>query len=110
MDHIPPPSVGMQELASCNTFNNNIILQTPLHLAAREGYPRCIQTLLDHGASLDKRTTDMETVESLVKGKPTCEKIFRQAVARYRMPQRSAEQRQNAESKYQKKGRCLLWS
>ena len=75
-------------------------MQTPLHLAAREGYPQCIQILLDHGASMDLENKQMDTAESLVKGKVKCEEVFQRAVAKYRIPQRTEEQKKRVESKY----------
>ena len=73
--------------------------QTPLHLAAIGGFPLCIQILLDYGAAIDARNSQMETAETMVKGKPKCERIFQDAVVRYRVPQRTNEQKQLAESK-----------
>lgn len=41
----------------------------------------------------------METAQSLVKGRIKCEKVFQQAMAKYRMPNRTREEIKIAESK-----------
>ena len=73
-----------------NAFSN---LQTPLHLAAREGYRKCIRTLLEHGAQ-NVPNKKKETPSYLVTGKEQCEKEFQYYIAKTSIPRRSKEQKE----------------
>ena len=45
------------------------------------------------------KNTHRETAFNLVKGKVKCERVFLHAIAKYQIPQRSAEQQKRVESK-----------
>ena len=80
-------------------FHCFVSSQTPLHLASSKGYSKCIQILLDYGANMNIKNTHRETAFNLVKGKVKCERVFLHAIAKYQIPQRSAEQQKRVESK-----------
>ena len=54
-------------------------MQTPLHLAAIGGYPKCIEVLLRHGANPYLRNDATELPLHLAAGKPTCERLLGKA-------------------------------
>ena len=58
--------------------------QTPLHLAAHEGYSQCIEILLNHGAQIRVENTRRVTPVELARGKVMCERVFRNAIGRPR--------------------------
>ena len=67
--------------------------QTPLHIAARKGYAKCLQILLEYGARMDIETTHREKPLQLVQGKfRACEKVFEHVIAKFQIPRRSHQQ------------------
>ncbi len=46
--------------------HEHITLQTPLHLATREGHFDCVQTLVEYGARMDIRNRSKKTAEMLL--------------------------------------------
>ncbi len=75
------------------------MFQTPLHLAASEGFPQCIQILLDHGARMDLENGRRHTAYDLVKGKGkvNSEMVFQHALAKFQVPERTEQQMKRVE-------------
>ena len=74
--------------------------QTPLHLAARRGYVKCLQILLEYGARFDVENTHRETPIQLARGKKNCEKVFEHAIARYTIPLRTKDEEAISEGNF----------
>ena len=77
-------------------------LQTPLHLAAKGGFPGCIQILLDHGASMYAINGLRETPESMIDKikQPRCTKVFEHAKAKYEIPGRTRVEQKLVDGKF----------
>ena len=56
--------------------------QTPLHLAAFQGYAKCLQVLVKHGAQIRVQNAHRTTPIDLVRGKTICESILQQAIGK----------------------------
>ena len=63
-------------------------MQTPLHLAAREGNGKCIEVLLENGADYMLENDRKETALKLATDK-SCHDQLESTIARLEVPQRS---------------------
>ena len=78
--------------------------QTPLHLAARNGYVKCLQILLEYGARYDLENTRRDTPLQVARGhSKKCVMVFEHAIARKTFVLRSEAEGAIAQ------GIILLW-
>ena len=49
-----------------------VLLQTPLHLAAKGGYWQCMDVLLEYGAKLNVEDMQRRTPRDHIRGRPKC--------------------------------------
>ena len=65
-----------------------LFLQTPLHLAARQGSGKSIEVLLEYGANYQLENDRKQTALRLTTD-DTCRMSFENAIARLEVPKRS---------------------
>ena len=59
-----------------------IFIQTPLHLAAQEGYVHCLEILIEHGADIMAKNSQQNLAQDMVHGRKRCEQVFQNAMSK----------------------------